>query len=433
LLIYSGGVAVAHKIFANYSKSENKEKSHQISEKKDTFNYRKNPLALSRCLGNLTINRLIESQGNVENKQQNDLNMQGVSPEENIVNMLSAFRKQYGISTPNDPVEHEAESVAKQIVNMKTPDSGQSQGVIDNDSNVWKTPKISRKHQASQNTQNTVNLDLPKSDGQPLERSVSEYMEPRFGYSFQDVRIHTSSQSTDISHSLNARAFTTGKDIYFGHGEYNPRSNEGKKLIAHELTHVVQQGQAGQINNDAISRVKKGKPKKTVSLHINHLEKGPASHASDLSKAVDTFKVADVEIKEVKSFTFDDDNTKSLIGNDYILDEYASVGKPTPEEKKLTSEADGHSAGAISVYYVKSMSRGNTGESFWPKDWPTINPSVVVTSKDTKETFSHELGHVLLNDGGHHPNKDNLMFQPNFKFNLDATQRTKIYNSSLAK
>ena len=77
MLIYSGGIAVAHKIFANYSKSENKEKSHQISEKKDTFNYRKNPLALCRCIGNLTINRLLEPQGDVGNKQQNDLNMQG--------------------------------------------------------------------------------------------------------------------------------------------------------------------------------------------------------------------------------------------------------------------------------------------------------------------------------------------------------------------
>ena len=174
-------------------------------------------------------------------------------------------------------------------------------------------------------------------------------------------------------------------------------------------------------------------PMKTVSLHIVHLEKGPASHAADLTKAEETYKVANVKFNVVKSLPFDDAKTKGLIGNDYILDEYTSVGTPTAEETKLLAEPDGRTAGAISMYYVKGLSHGSTGESFWPKDWPKTPASVVISSTDTKETFSHELGHVLLDDGGHHPNRDNLMFQPNFSFNLDETQRKTIYNSSFAK
>ena len=143
--------------------------------------------------------------------------------------------------------------------------------------------------------------------------------------------------------------------------------------------------------------------------------------------------MANVDIKEVKSAVFDDATTKSLIGNDYILDEYTSVGTPTAEEAKLLSEAAGRSGGAISVYYVKGLSHGNTGESFWPKDWANVSASVVISSTDTKETFSHELGHVLLDDGGHHADNNNLMFQPNFKFDLDATQRQTIYNSPFSK
>ncbi len=174
-------------------------------------------------------------------------------------------------------------------------------------------------------------------------------------------------------------------------------------------------------------------PMKTVSLHIVHLEKGPASHDADLTQGQETYKQANVKLNVVKSLPFDDAKTKSLIGDDYVLDEFTSVGTPTAEEAKLTSEAAGRTDGAISMYYVKGMSRGSTGESFWPKDWPTVKPSVVITSKDSKETFSHELGHVLLNDGGHHPDRDNLMFTTNFKFNLDETQRKTIHNSPFAK
>ena len=174
---------MSYPIFANHLKSMNKENILSNSnEKKGTFSHRRTPLALYRCLGNWTVNRLLEAHQKVEGQQQDDVSRQELNSDGNLNYMLSAFKKQYGISVPCDPVEHEAESVAKQIVNMKAPDSGQSQRITDNDSNVWKTPTISRQHQTSQNTQNSVNLELPKSDGQPLERSVSEYMEPRFGY-----------------------------------------------------------------------------------------------------------------------------------------------------------------------------------------------------------------------------------------------------------
>ncbi len=64
-------------------------------------------------------------------------------------------------------------------------------------------------------------------------------MESRFGYDFTDVRVHTDTRAAE---ALNARAFTMGKDVVFGAGQYSPWTTAGKKLIAHELTHVVQQG-----------------------------------------------------------------------------------------------------------------------------------------------------------------------------------------------
>jgi hypothetical protein len=85
-------------------------------------------------------------------------------------------------------------------------------------------------------------IDSLKQGGQPLPESTRRYFEPKFGSSFSSVRIHDNSQAADIAKSINAKAFTTGKDIVFGAGQYSPETAEGKYLLAHELTHVAQQG-----------------------------------------------------------------------------------------------------------------------------------------------------------------------------------------------
>jgi hypothetical protein len=77
--------------------------------------------------------------------------------------------------------------------------------------------------------------------GQPLDRNVRAQMEPAFGTSFQHVRVHTGPEADQLNRSVSARAFTTGRDIFFRTGEYSPGSYKGRELLAHELTHVVQQ------------------------------------------------------------------------------------------------------------------------------------------------------------------------------------------------
>jgi hypothetical protein len=66
-------------------------------------------------------------------------------------------------------------------------------------------------------------------------------MESRFGADFSNVRVHTDSDTAQMAKDLNAAAFTHGRDIYFAEGKYNPSMNSGQKLLAHELTHVLQQ------------------------------------------------------------------------------------------------------------------------------------------------------------------------------------------------
>ena len=80
------------------------------------------------------------------------------------------------------------------------------------------------------------------SGGQKLDTGIQAKMESGTGHSFDNVRVHTDSKADALSSSLGARAFTTGTDIFFKQGQYNPGSDEGQKLIAHEATHVIQQG-----------------------------------------------------------------------------------------------------------------------------------------------------------------------------------------------
>jgi hypothetical protein len=80
-----------------------------------------------------------------------------------------------------------------------------------------------------------------RSPGQPLSASTRTFFEPKFGHDFGKVRIHTDDKATESARAINARAYTTDQNIVFGSGEYDTRSPEGKRLLAHELTHVVQQ------------------------------------------------------------------------------------------------------------------------------------------------------------------------------------------------
>lgn len=84
-------------------------------------------------------------------------------------------------------------------------------------------------------------LRMNKGGGHPLPADVRSFMEPRFGADFADVRVHADGQATELNHELRAQAFTQGSDIYFREGSYSPRTESGMQLLAHELTHVVQQ------------------------------------------------------------------------------------------------------------------------------------------------------------------------------------------------
>lgn len=90
-----------------------------------------------------------------------------------------------------------------------------------------------------------VAREVLRTPGRPLDAPARSFMEARFGHDFKHVRVHTDERAADSAHALMARAYTVGSDIVFAAGQYAPQSERGTRLLAHELTHVVQQTQPG--------------------------------------------------------------------------------------------------------------------------------------------------------------------------------------------
>ena len=95
--------------------------------------------------------------------------------------------------------------------------------------------------------------DVLSSKGQPLDRTTRAFFEPRFGHGFGSIRVHADSKGAEAARSIDASAFTAGSHIVFASGRYLPYTRDGKELLAHELTHVIQQ-QAGGSGNRTIQR-----------------------------------------------------------------------------------------------------------------------------------------------------------------------------------
>jgi hypothetical protein len=87
--------------------------------------------------------------------------------------------------------------------------------------------------------------EVLRSPGQPLDANTRAFMEPRFGHDFSSVRVHTNVKAAESARAVDALAYTVGRNIVFGSGGYAPSSSEGRRLLAHELTHVAQQSGAG--------------------------------------------------------------------------------------------------------------------------------------------------------------------------------------------
>lgn len=141
------------------------------------------------------------------------------------------------VSQPGDRYEQEADRVAAQV--MASPSAPQLTAPV----------QIQRLANGAAEQQQAVPQSVEQtlaSSGRPLEPAVRENMEQRFGHSFADVQLHLSGQAQQSARDVGAEAYTVGRNLVFDSGKYAPETRAGQHLLAHELTHVVQQSGSAQ-------------------------------------------------------------------------------------------------------------------------------------------------------------------------------------------
>ena len=192
----------------------------------------------------------------------------------NILNS-SEVQTKLTIGAPNDIYEQEADRVANQVMSMSEPvqsletvfdekglhRSSTTEKTIpyiqrlcaECDSELQRRAEPKKAEEDLVQTKREINqsqmisddlqdgIQSLKGSGQPLPQSEREYFNQRFGADFGNVRIHTGHPAQQLARSISAQAFTVGQDILFGAGHYNPSTTPGRHLIAHELTHTIQQ------------------------------------------------------------------------------------------------------------------------------------------------------------------------------------------------
>jgi LysM repeat protein len=153
------------------------------------------------------------------------------------------------VSAPGDSYEQQADRVADQVLRMPEPRLQRAcacGGSCDKCSG--KQAGNARLQAMPVQANGAVEVSAPptvrdtlRSPGQKLDDRTRHFMEPRFGRDLSGVRIHADAQAAESARSVGARAYTVGNAIVFGDGQYSPESNDGRRLLAHELTHVMQQ------------------------------------------------------------------------------------------------------------------------------------------------------------------------------------------------
>ncbi len=180
--------------------------------------------------------------------------------------LVSASLKSIKLSSPDDPQEREADNTADRIMRMPALSrfyiqrqeeeeaqtkqvQRQEEGEPVQTHQIWRRAR-NNNARSSNTSQRPLSEDTGSEirnaavSGRPLPHSLRRFMEPRFNADFSDIRIHTDSKADKLNRRLSARAFAYRNHLFFAENQFQPDTNSGKHLIAHELTHTIQQGAA---------------------------------------------------------------------------------------------------------------------------------------------------------------------------------------------
>ena len=192
------------------------------------------------------------------------------------------FQPKLTVNQPNDVYEQEADKMADHVMGK-----GDSSGNVASffrpaadglqrkcQACEEEESKVHRKESSTGTAQGGMELDnyvgSLGSSGQNLPQDSKQFFESKFGHDFSNVKLHTDSVAAKSAQSINALAYTSGNNIVFNSGQYSPESEGGKRLIAHELTHVVQQNKGGSPNIQKLDCPKDAKAPPTVGKDVKN-------------------------------------------------------------------------------------------------------------------------------------------------------------------
>jgi hypothetical protein len=175
------------------------------------------------------------------------------------------------IDKPGDTFEQEADRVADQVMRMSDPRARSQVQARLPERAVGPAAKLQTKSHAGGSgsiAAPPIVHEVLRSSGRPLDAATRTFLEPRFGHDFSKVRVHADAKAGEAASSIDARAFTSGRSIVFGAGEFAPQTESGRSLLSHELMHVVQQGADGGVQHKATASIQR-QPAATKSKAAN--------------------------------------------------------------------------------------------------------------------------------------------------------------------
>lgn len=269
-------------------------------------------------------------------------------------------------------------------------------------------------------TQNGISR-LRQGGGAVLPSSTRAFLEPRFGNDFSNVRIHTSPQAARLSQNINARAFTIGRDVFFNQGQFQPGTTSGMRLLAHELTHVVQQSpktirssKSGQLQTkDAVSspNIQRSTDSNHVVQRMTDSDSQKCSDSLDraelkrldkavveASKRIKRVKapIEKLDVKTLSSGTLGQ-AFSTLFGlpnsSDLIQTVKSNIGKITDKftSAQITSDklnCDSNCRSGILAFYRPSTDQIYICPDFFP-----------LSLEGRTITLLHEVAHTVIQDG----------------------------------
>jgi hypothetical protein len=224
-----------------------------------------------------------------------------------------AIQAKLAIGEPNDKYEQEADATAARVVQqINSSTISQSQPIqrqeLEEDEELQMKPLVQRREnlgggEASTDLESAI--QSARGSGQSLDTNLQQAMGQAMGADFSGVKVHTDSQSDQLNKSIQAKAFTTGQDVFFRQGAYEPSSRGGQELIAHELTHVVQQnGGAVQRSPQLLSKQEQQSLSIQRKFNLTKDEKtrllssGSINKETIVSSSVDALKTKKESLKQ---------------------------------------------------------------------------------------------------------------------------------------